>query len=172
MSSSEIAPDEDGTLAQPVAALTALRSSLSTITSIEQLDDTNALELRRLAQLWERRLHRPVKWLIFAIPAGCTGLSFVEIDLVQVSFVLFALTMVAGFVVVPLTAGLLREESHQRGVGARALRQLQRLDINTRIGAKTDEAFLLVLEAARQRERLHRERPTIFSTLRRALFGP
>lgn len=157
----------------PVAALTALRSSLSTVTEFEQLDDDTALALRRASQLWERRLHRPLKWLIVGIPASCAALVLVDITaLIVPAVVLFALTMLTSVVVVPLTAGLLREESHQHGVSTGVLRQLQRLDLRSRARAKTDAAFVLELQAARERVRRHRERPTLGSWLHRILLGP
>ena len=47
----------------------------------------------------------------------------------------------------------------------------QRLDLKTRVKAATDAALLLRLQAARERSRRHRERPTIGSWLERFLLG-
>ncbi len=156
-----------------MAALTTARAELAVVTRFEDLDDDTALALWRALLGVERRWQRPLSWLLVGIPTSCSGLALVGVhDVVAPLAVVFVAAYGASLIVLPLNAGLIREEGAQLGVSRTVLRQVRRLDVNTRSHVRDDDAFLVELHAAQAREQRHRAQPTAISTLRRMLTGP
>jgi len=143
---------------------------------LDDLDDATALELRRARLQWERRLHFPLKVVIVGAPASCTGVAVIGgpvEEAAMASAVVVAIAFLASLVVVPLTLGVVREESRQRGVHPSLLGLLRRVDAEPwRAGDEADQRFLAALHRAKARARAHRLRPTLGSHLRRLVLGP